>query len=259
MHMRPSILLIQAIQRGLCAAAMMACGAALPAKDVDFNREIRPILSNRCFACHGPDSAAREADLRLDVEEIAKADRDGHAAIVPGDVDHSELIRRITSSDDDERMPPAESGKPLKPEEIDLLKRWIEGGAKWSLAWSYVPPAKQNLPPVRDASWPINGIDHFILARLEAEGLKPSAEADKTTLIRRLYIDLIGLPPAPEEVDEFLADNAPMPTSNWSIACWPRPITANKWPRIGSTSSAMPIRSATTAIRSTPSRRTAIM
>jgi len=188
---------------------MMACGTMLPARDVDFNRDIRPILSHQCFACHGPDSAAREADLRLDVEEVAKADRDGHVAVVPSDVAQSELVRRITATDEEERMPPAKSGKKLKPAEIELLKQWIAEGAKWSLAWSYVPPAKHELPAVRDGAWPLNGIDHFILARLEAEGLKPSAEADKTTLIRRLTIDLIGLPPAPEEVDEFLADERP--------------------------------------------------
>ncbi len=206
MDKRIPISLTHAIQRGLCLVAVMACGAALRAKDVDFNRDIRPILSNQCFACHGPDSAAREAELRLDVEEIAKADRDGHAAIVPGDLEHSELVRRITATDEEERMPPADSGKKLKPAEVELLKRWIAEGAKWSLAWSYVPPANHELSAVRDRSWPLNAIDHFILARLETEGLKPSAEADKTTLIRRLYIDLIGLPPAPEEVDKFLAD-----------------------------------------------------
>jgi Protein of unknown function (DUF1549)/Protein of unknown function (DUF1553)/Planctomycete cytochrome C len=188
-------------------AAAIACGAASPGKDVDFNRDIRPILSNKCFACHGPDSAAREADLRLDVEEFAKAKRDGHPAILPGNTEQSELVRRITSTDDDERMPPADSGKTLKPEEIELLKRWIAAGAKWSLAWSYLRPAEHELPEVHDHSWPQNPIDCFVLAQLEAAGVKPSPEADKTTLIRRLYIDLLGLPPAPEEVDEFLADN----------------------------------------------------
>jgi hypothetical protein len=179
------------------------------AEQIDFNRDIRPILSRNCFACHGPDPAAREADLRLDVEAEAKAQRDGQPAIVAGNIDNSELIRRITSADEAERMPPADSGKQLKPAEIELLKRWISDGAVWSLAWSYVAPADHPLPAVKDTTWPRNSIDHFILARLEAEGLQPSPEVDKTTLVRRLFLDLIGLPPTPEEVDEFVTDDRP--------------------------------------------------
>ncbi len=185
---------------------MVAWVTLLPAKDVDFNRDIRPILENKCFACHGPDSAARQAEPGLDIEENAKENRDGHAAIVAGNVDESELVRRITSAQDDERMPPPDSSKKLKAEEIDLLKQWIAEGAKWSLAWSYLPPRKHELPEVHDHSWPQNPIDYFVLARLEAADIKPSADADKRTLVRRLYIDLIGLPPRPEEVDEFILD-----------------------------------------------------
>lgn len=197
---------VQAIVRGLFASATALWGSTLLAKEVDFNRDIRPILSNKCFACHGPDSAAREADLRLDLEESAKANRDGHAAIVARDVHESELVRRITAAEDDKRMPPIGSGKTLKGEEVDLLKRWIAGGAKWSLAWSYLPPMKHELPGVRAPAWPQNAIDYFVLARLEAEGLKPSPDADKTTLVRRLYVDLIGLPPKQEELEDFLLD-----------------------------------------------------
>jgi Protein of unknown function (DUF1553)/Protein of unknown function (DUF1549)/Planctomycete cytochrome C len=175
---------------------------------IDFNRDIRPILSKNCFACHGPDATARQADLRLDLEASATEERDGHATIVPGNPDKSELICRITSDDDDERMPPADSNKHLKPGEIELLKKWITEGAKWSLVWAYIPPRESAVPTVKDTNWPINAIDNFILARLAAEGLQPSPEADKTTLVRRLYIDLIGLPPAPDEVDAFVADGA---------------------------------------------------
>jgi hypothetical protein len=184
-------------------------GRHLLAGDIDFNRDIRPILSSKCLACHGPDSAKREANLRLDVETSAKAEHDGHAAIIGGDVNGSELVQRITSKDVDEQMPPTGSGKKLKPEEIELLSRWIADGAKWSLPWTYVPPVQCVPPGVKDTSWPLSTIDHFVLARLEAAGLKPSPDADKRTLILRLYVDLIGLPPAPEEVDDFIRDDRP--------------------------------------------------
>lgn len=176
---------------------------------IEFNRDIRPILSDKCFACHGPDSASREADLRIDIEEQAKMDRGGYAVVVPGKIDESELIRRITSEDEFERMPPEEIHKPLTPKEIDLLKRWVSEGAPWQLAWSYVPPKRVPPPAVKDQKWPINWIDNFVLARLEAEGIAPSAEADKRTLVRRLFVDLTGLPPSPSEVDEFLTDERP--------------------------------------------------
>jgi hypothetical protein len=178
----------------------------LPAKDIAFNRDIRPILSHKCFACHGPDSAARQAELRLDVEESAKAIREGHAAIVAGSEEKSELVRRITTTNDEERMPPPDSGKKLTTKETALLKQWIADGAKWSLAWSYLPPAKHEIPVVRDQLWPQNPIDNFILNRVETAGIRPAADADKRTLVRRLYIDLIGLPPVPAEVDGYLSD-----------------------------------------------------
>lgn len=194
--------------RGLYVTTAIICAVSLPVKAVDFNRDLRPILSNNCFACHGPDTAARQADLRLDIEKSATAEHDGHAAIIPGNLERSELIRRITSDDEDERMPPKESNKHLKPQEIELLKRWVKEGAKWSLAWAYIPPHETPTPAVKDRAWTINAIDNYVLARLEAEGLHPSPEADTTTLIRRLYIDFIGLPPSPEEVDEFIVDHS---------------------------------------------------
>ena len=179
------------------------------AESVEFNRDIRPILSDKCFACHGPDPASRKAELRLDVEHNAKADRGGYAAIVSGAADKSALAIRIRSADDDERMPPVDHAKPLSPQEIDLITRWIDQGASWQMAWSYVPPLRRAPPEVRGKNWPLNWVDQFILKRVESEGLEPSPDADKTTLIRRLYIDLIGLPPTPREVDAFLADDSP--------------------------------------------------
>ncbi|MEX0614212.1 MAG: PSD1 and planctomycete cytochrome C domain-containing protein [Pirellulales bacterium] len=204
------------ISIGLCAVATLVVRAedrtsqsADATKRVDFNRDIRPILSDKCFACHGPNAASREADLRLDIEALAKADRGGYAAIVPGSLEKSEVVRRINSADESERMPPAESGKQLAQQEIARLNQWVAEGAPWSLAWSYVPPQRVPVPTATNKSWSVNWIDQFLLVRLEAEGLQPSAEADKTTLIRRLYIDLVGLPPAWEEIQEFIADQRP--------------------------------------------------
>ena len=175
---------------------------------VDFNREIRPILSDKCFRCHGPDSATREAGLRLDREHDAKAERDGHFVIVAGKSVESELIRRIQSDDPELRMPPEASGKELTSREIDRLRRWIEQGADWSLPWSYVPPVSHVIPAVKGKDWRLNWIDDFVLAKLEEQGLAPAQEADRTTLIRRLSIDLTGLPPTPTEVSSFLQDES---------------------------------------------------
>lgn len=171
---------------------------------IDFNRDIRPILSNNCFFCHGPDEKHREADLRLDTKAGAFA-----SAIVPGKLKESALIERIISTDDDIKMPPADSGKSLKPEEIELIKRWVQSGAAWQEHWAYVKPERAKLPKVKQADWPRNAIDYFVLSRLEKEGLKPSPEADRRTLVRRLYLDLLGLPPTAEEVDAFVNSKDP--------------------------------------------------
>lgn len=176
---------------------------------IQFDRDIRPILSENCFACHGPDKGKRKAKLRLDIPEGALADHDGRFAIVPGDLAKSELYRRITSTDDEEHMPPPESGKKLTDRQIKLVKRWIEQKAQYGGLWSFTPPQSPPLPAVQHKDWPKNAIDNFIVARLEREGLKPSPEADKTTLIRRVTLDLTGLPPTPAEVDGFLADQSP--------------------------------------------------
>jgi mono/diheme cytochrome c family protein len=176
---------------------------------VEFNRDIRPILADNCYACHGPDKNQRKAGLRLDTEEGAFADRDGSRAIVPGKPQESELWRRISAADEKQRMPPAKFGKKLSQRQIDLVRQWIEQGAKWQKHWSLLPPSRPDLPAVRGTAWVRNAIDQFLLSRLEQEGLIPSPEADRRTLIRRLSFDLTGLPPTPDQVDRFLADEDP--------------------------------------------------
>ena len=175
------------------------------AQDVQFNRDIRPILSGSCFQCHGPDEKNRKADLRLDTFEGATKDRGGYRAITPGKPDDSELIRRVTSHEAGEMMPPPAAKKAaITPEEAALLRRWIAKGAKYEGHWAFQPLAKIQLPTVKNTKWVRNGIDRFILARLEREGLNPSPQADARTLIRRLSLDLIGLLPQPTEVEEFV-------------------------------------------------------
>lgn len=196
----------------LLGAALVPSPTALAATakgKVDFNRQVRPILSDNCYACHGPDAAHRKAGLRLDLKEgaLAKLKSDSFA-IVPGHPEKSTLVERITAKDDD-LMPPEKSGKHLTPEQIALLKRWIAEGAEWKPHWSFNKPERPELPAVKNKRWANNPIDQFILARLEKESLKPSPEADKATLIRRVTFDLTGLPPTPAEVDAFLADRKP--------------------------------------------------
>ncbi|MCU1260176.1 MAG: hypothetical protein JWO80_3061 [Bryobacterales bacterium] len=181
-------------------AVFSAAAFAMP---VDFNAEIRPILSERCYACHGPDVAARASKLRLDTEAGAKA------TIHPGDPAQSELIRRVTGPED-RRMPPAWAGKPpLTAREIDLLTRWIAEGAPWQKHWAFGPPRRPDPPNTKIQGWSNNAIDALVLARLEREGLKPSPPTDRQTLLRRLSLDLTGLPPTPNEVAAFVGDNSP--------------------------------------------------
>jgi len=183
-----------------------ATGATIaPAREIDFNRDIRPLLSDRCFACHGPDAENRQADLRLDDEQAAK-----QSAIVAGDSEASEVVRRIITHDPDLRMPPADSAKSLSPAEVELLKTWIAQGAAYQPFWAYVPPKRADVPQVASAAWPINWIDNFVLDRLTRESLEPAPDTDRVTLIRRLSFDLTGLPPTPTEVDAFTADNDPL-------------------------------------------------
>lgn len=176
---------------------------------VSFNREIRPILSNNCFSCHGPDENKRKAGLRLDVQESAVVPRDGVQVIVPGDPAASELIHRITASDVDERMPPPESKKRLAPSEIDTVKRWIAQGAVYEKHWAFEPVTQPSAPPVAAHRGLRNGVDGFIEKQLEEAGLSAAAEADRYTLIRRLYLDLLGIQPSVETVDAFVHDPSP--------------------------------------------------
>ena len=177
---------------------------------VSFNRDIRPILSDNCFQCHGPDEHKRQAGLRLDLKDAAtKAGESGHVAIVPGKTETSELIKRIVSLDGDLQMPPANSGKKLTKLQIELLKKWIAEGAEYQGHWAFLPVERPALANVHNKAWPRNPIDHFVLARQEREGLKPSPEASRESLIRRVTLDLTGLPPTPAEVEAFLADKSP--------------------------------------------------
>lgn len=183
----------------MLAIAAAAFGATPPG--VEFNRDVRPILSDRCFACHGPDRAARKSPLRLDQEESARS------ALTAGDPVHSPLYQRVTSTDPARRMPPAYMGRERLPEgEIDTLRRWIEQGAKYQPHWSLIAPKRPALPAVKESAWARNAIDRFVLARLDAEGLRHSPEADPATLLRRVTLDLTGLPPTPAETEAFLAD-----------------------------------------------------
>jgi len=185
-----------------------ASAQSVSAKPVDFNRDIRPILSDFCFTCHGPDEKSRQTTLRLDSKENVFAERNGYRIIVPGDSGASRLYQKISAKEDALRMPPVWSGRSLTPKQIDLVRQWIDQGAKWQSHWAFDPPKRPELPKVHDQTWPKNPIDNFTLARLESLGLKPSPEADKATLLRRASLDLTGLPPAPAEVDAFVADSS---------------------------------------------------
>jgi len=180
--------------------------AQLHAADVEFNRDIRPIFSDKCYVCHGPDAAAKHVPFRLDSEAAAKADLGGgRHAIVDGNADSSELVKRTAATKPAQRMPPASSGLTLSATEIATLREWVAEGAKWQKHWSFIPPVRPPVPQVKNAAAPI---DAFVLQKLEREGLKPSAEANRETLIRRVSLDLTGLPPTPAEIDGFLADKS---------------------------------------------------
>ena len=194
-------------QRGSEAAAE---GTSAPVP-IAYNRDVRPILADKCFRCHGPDGAKRKAGLRLDRRDEALAARDGRRAIVPGDPEASELGFRVSAEDAELRMPPPDSGLVLLPREIELLRRWIEQGAEYQPHWAFLPPQSPPLPDVgRGGSrWPRNPIDVFILAELQRRGLKPSPEESGDVLLRRVTLDLTGLPPTPAELDASAADRSP--------------------------------------------------
>ncbi|MDB6067649.1 MAG: Planctomycete cytochrome [Pedosphaera sp.] len=205
-----------------CAGAYLlmfcACGAGAdsiklspaPASKIDFTREARPILASHCFKCHGQDEGARKARLRLDVRENAiKPAKSDEIAIVPGQPDKSELVRRILADNDDDLMPPPGAKNPLTQAEKETLKQWIAEGAEYQPHWAFIAPKQSPPPKVNEKTWPQNAIDYFVLARLEKEGLKPSPRADKYTLVRRLYLDITGLPPTTAQADAFAGDVSP--------------------------------------------------
>lgn len=189
---------------GLTVLAVVLCPAA-----VEFNRDIRPILSDKCFGCHGPDAKTKNIPLRLDIEEQAKADLGKRFAVLPGQPENSEIIKRITAEQKFKKMPPPSTGHAVTDSELANLKQWISEGAKWQKHWSFLPVTKPALPDNTNKAWARNAIDRFLLARLEKEGLKPSPEASKEKLLRRVTLDLTGLPPTPEEQQKFLADTSP--------------------------------------------------
>ncbi len=198
-----------ASNKGTDAARPVAAKAGSKARPVNFAREVRSLLSDNCFSCHGPDDKQRKAGLRLDTKEgmLAKL-KSGDMAVVPGKPDESDLIDRIETDDADAKMPPKKSGKQLTAQQIATLRQWVEQGATWTTHWAFEPPRKADLPAIKNSGWARNPIDRFILARLEAEGLHPAPEADPTALIRRVSLDLTGLPPTPKDVDAFLADSS---------------------------------------------------
>jgi hypothetical protein len=222
----------------VAAAVLLAAAAASAAAGqdrktaVDFNRDVRPILSGKCFQCHGPDDKVRKAGLRLDRRDSATAaGRKGRRAVVPGNPAASELYRRITA-DEDEVMPPPKVGKPLTTDEIATLKRWLAEGAPYAQHWAYVKPVRPEPPAVKDRAWPINPVDAFLLARMEKEGLHPAPAADRWTLARRLALDLTGLPPTVEEVDRFVADKSPTAYEDLVERFLAKPAYGERWAHV---------------------------
>jgi len=261
---------------GLLGAAQLR--AAEPREAVEFNRDVRPILADHCFQCHGPDAKQRKADLRLDTPEAADPKREGGPIVVGGQPEKSELWRRINSTDGDERMPPPAKGDKLTAAEIATLKQWILEGGKFAKHWSLLPVRRPDLPlrmaggersstpadrrlasldPSHSAPGAEhaevrmqNGIDAFVVAKLVGSGLMQSPEADRATLLRRVALALTGVPATPEEIGTFLSDRSPDAMSASSIACWPRRAMANEWPSPGSTRRGMPTRAAIKATAS---------
>ena len=188
------------------AICSLLAAISIDAATIDFARDVLPILSDKCFHCHGPDEAERKGGLRLDTEDGAL--RKNEPVIVPGKSSESEFIRRIVTTDEDELMPPADSNRKLSAAEKDILKRWIDDGAKWGKHWAFVKPERRT-PPATDDQWVRNDIDRFVLARLHQQGIRPLGEADRRTLIRRVTLDLTGLPPTREEIQTFVKDKSP--------------------------------------------------
>ncbi|MEC8943141.1 MAG: DUF1549 domain-containing protein, partial [Verrucomicrobiota bacterium] len=189
---------------------LLVPGAWAKPGSLQFNRDIRPLLSDNCFQCHGPDEEARKSELRLDGREQAlQPAKSGKVAVAPRHPGRSELVRRIFATDRDDLMPPPESNKQLSTAQKDLLRRWIAEGAAYQPHWAFLPPRKSELPEVKKKDWVRNPIDRFVLAGLEQESLAPSPEAARSVLMRRATLDLTGLPPTPAELEAFLKDQSP--------------------------------------------------
>jgi len=229
-----SLLLVLGLALGtLTAYPREASRADANVAKLDFNRDIRPILTENCYKCHGPDQGARKANLHFDVRaEPLKPTKSGRIPIVPGAPDKSELIARITALEPKKHMPPPQSGKKLTSSQIGLLRNWIAQGAPYALHWAYVKPTRPPLPEVKDPGWRRNPIDRFILARLEREGLRPSAPAERHLLIRRASLDLTGLPPTPQEVDQFTGDASPQAYENLVDKLLNKPAYGEHWARM---------------------------
>ena len=207
----PSRAVFSVLAFGAGGAASVWAAPVAPAK-LEYNTHIQPILAENCFHCHGPDSGTRKAKLRLDRAEFATAVRGTHEpAIVPGKPDESPLVERILSKDPDEIMPPPEGHKTLKPEEIALLKRWIAEGAQYQEHWSFLPPVRPAVPAVTGAAakWARTPVDRFIAEKFTAAGLKPARDEEPARLLRRVTLDLTGLPPTPEDLAAFVRDPSP--------------------------------------------------
>jgi hypothetical protein len=216
-------------------AALLVCLIAIPTPtcaaqdDVDFNRDVKPLLSSRCFLCHGPDESSREADLRLDTSEGATADLGGYQAVVPGDLKSSELIRRITSDDESEVMPPDGHGEPLSNHEKAILQRWVAAGGTYAKHWSYVAPKRPAIPGIATSNWPKNEIDHFVLNRMTQKGLQPNSIADRYILARRASLDLTGLPPSLESAEQFVNDPSPRAYEKFVDQLLASPAYGERW------------------------------
>jgi hypothetical protein len=208
MSLRRLMPLLVCVVGYVCPVAVLAAGTDAPVPErIDFNRDVRPILSENCFACHGPDKGKRKAGLRLDTREGLFTAIGGRHPAVAGRPGESEIYKRVVTKDDDERMPDPKSGKTLSPREIAVIKRWIEQGAEFKGHWAYIKPVRAAVP---DVGTPVaNPIDAFLLAKLAEQKLTFSGEADRVTLVRRLYLDLLGLPPTPAQVDAFVNDASP--------------------------------------------------
>ncbi len=225
----PALFLVISVLASPCSAAT----AKDAAPQIDFNRDVRPILTENCFKCHGPDDGSRKGRLRLDERsEALKPAKSGSLPVVPGAPEKSEVFARVTASDPDDRMPPVQSGKTLTPNQIQTLRSWIAVGAPYAAHWSYVKPVRPPVPAVKSNGVSRNPIDAFILARLEREHLKPSQPADRRTLIRRVSLDLTGLPPTPEEVEQFLHDGSPLAYEHLVDRLLAKPAFGEHWARL---------------------------